>query len=1049
MKTRTPLALCACTALLGVIALSSARADRPLTARDRIAGQVIFNTSRLRSDAGEVADKDVRRYLDATEDDEEKTLSFDDAVDEAGTGGGKVRIEWDLKITFLSPARVAVMDNDVISEKEKEQHQGQDAETEAQVFYEEKPRAKTPAGRVYFRLIRDDVLVSMRVNRPLGEGAKTAVANARPRWAFFFAEAERLGLFLPRDDYPRWIVRAKKWQQEIADATAGTWPMIAQLSAAARSEKLRGERILEAAKALEKRDDPAAARIHTSLLAKAREAGERVRNNIKLMQDIIRLADEGWAALEDELSKRLEREDNDQDHKDELEPWLRRVKQDRTGNRLELSALASQDNASRDRLLEQLDEASKNATDENELLRLVHARITLGAHRSALHAARELLARFPRSVGGEQVRAKLEVHFLEQIVLKLRQERPEVDRLLAEWGGGQIDPATGDWKLSGVVTVFNQETGEWQLPEVHIPWMRWMGLVTGETYRLWSAGQTEKAKAAEQLLGLHLLIHLRHHGFALSDIPLDGKDILQSLDPRDVPSARDEQAARATRVEKAVFAALDNPDVKLLVAGKTPLIELRGSYLQLSTFQSPEWDDLDGAVGELVFNQIISPGLLGFGGKLVMKVPLAQDVLKIFMERGAGKFLVGKPAEYVMRYREGIASLSGYRGLLAQGAQRIGEPWVIGHLSHMAGEAARHWDNDGYTPMAVSMLVSGWISAIDARAAQLSFKKHFDGAAAMTQRADQRRHDLERAGQRNDALHDDVDDLARKLRSQDPKVVADARQAAKRQFHKLRKELEEEVKLFSGDRRGQPILTSFDEKQRLKAALGQMAKPDMSPEQLRRELTAARTFRAVRGVETRAARQQADMMERLMGIPARPQPASKLLDGFPKPKTAKPAPLTTVTPTADNLRDTPSSLDNNTLVNAFEGDGAAKKLIQGKERFVTPEVYNEFINPKNTTSFADDVRRFKRLRWFNKQGIEVKPAVVSREVYDRVAGELGTDKGASDLRQITFALERGHRLITNEGKYVNILVDKIDQGKLPYVDVVRVTDKGDVIQYKP
>ena len=172
-----------------------------LTDRDRIAGQVIFNTVTMDRERGKVADADIRKWLAAAENDLENEFQYEVKLDNKAPEAAKRELPWDCHVKFLKPGDNA--DNDKLSERQKRIGQGVSKETGGHIFYEEKPDGLPPVGNVYFRLIQDGVELRMHVSRPLAEGAKTAIEKALPRWNFFIAEAVRLNLI--GSNYWEWL----------------------------------------------------------------------------------------------------------------------------------------------------------------------------------------------------------------------------------------------------------------------------------------------------------------------------------------------------------------------------------------------------------------------------------------------------------------------------------------------------------------------------------------------------------------------------------------------------------------------------------------------------------------------------------------------------------------------------------------------------------------------------------------------------------------------------------------------------------------------------
>lgn len=187
----------ACFWGLALLAWSVCAQPENLPARQRIAAQVIFNTSLMSEGAGAVPDEKLRLYLEASEDESGRTLLYDAAVETEVEA-----VPWDCGIRFLSAAQQQAIRKSIVEERSRPAFAGDEPDSDAVISYQELPQAKNPTARAQLRLVRNDVLLTMRVSQPLAYGKRGTTDAAKRRWRFFYDQAVKLGLFGKPEELP-------------------------------------------------------------------------------------------------------------------------------------------------------------------------------------------------------------------------------------------------------------------------------------------------------------------------------------------------------------------------------------------------------------------------------------------------------------------------------------------------------------------------------------------------------------------------------------------------------------------------------------------------------------------------------------------------------------------------------------------------------------------------------------------------------------------------------------------------------------------------------
>lgn len=187
----------ACSWGLALLAWSVCAQPENLSARQRLAAQVIFNTALMSESAGAVPDEKLRLYLEASEDESGKTLLYDAAVE-----GDVDAVPWDCGIRFLSAAQQQTIRKSIVEERSRPAFAGDEPDSDAVISYQELPQARNPLARAQFRVLRNDVLLTMRVSQPLAYGRQGTTDAAKRRWRFFYDQAVKLRLFGPPEELP-------------------------------------------------------------------------------------------------------------------------------------------------------------------------------------------------------------------------------------------------------------------------------------------------------------------------------------------------------------------------------------------------------------------------------------------------------------------------------------------------------------------------------------------------------------------------------------------------------------------------------------------------------------------------------------------------------------------------------------------------------------------------------------------------------------------------------------------------------------------------------
>jgi hypothetical protein len=480
------------------------------------------------------------------------------------------------------------------------------------------------------------------------------------------------------DDYPAWFVRTRNMQADLNDSYTNARTAIVSLVAAAKAQEFKRSQYRGYLSPLPNTafsfckpppavDPRLSDKLRERLEFHIRECGENIAKYRAEARLHIRLLDSGWRKLRTAMEERLER---DPSRRSELEPWLNRVRADHTIFISDLTVLADQDEAALKRLIQDYEVHAREGTTEEQLLAHLQARMNFGylGRPYALHAAQEFVKRFGTNEEGKTFLKAIEIDYLSFAMGKLRRESAEVDQLLREWGGGQINLQTGDW--------------QWASPE-HVPWLSWVAIKAGEHREAWRTGRAEQARAADAVYGLILLMHWRDRDVPLSELHawLDPKTpaevqqrlrdkLLAALPEGAVASVgTPAHAEHLARLEGAVRSALAIRGVERLCdpTHTPPLPEESGDeYLHLDALRRPGWDDAD-AVGQFIVDQVVVIGTGRFAGNVLAAVPRLGAYLTAMSEGRIGRFLlIDKQAGLLNRYRDALSQLPGIAAPVAK-----------------------------------------------------------------------------------------------------------------------------------------------------------------------------------------------------------------------------------------------------------------------------------------------------------------------------------------------------------------------------------------------